>query len=72
MSQLGQTRSSDDVPSHVSFSPDRDRIADIPALRIWADFVAEFILEGRVGWIDDFLRSMQSQLSRQPHTERPF
>jgi len=40
--------------------------------RLLADFVAEVILEGRVGWIDDFLRSMQSQLSRQPHTERPF
>jgi len=45
----------------VRFTPKSCRGCRRPARPLWADFVVEIGLEGRVGWADDFLRSRQGQ-----------
>ena len=45
----------------VRFTPESGHSLRPSECPLWADFVVEVGLEGRVGWADDFLRSRQGQ-----------
>ena len=53
----------------VRFAPKSGHSPARSGCLLWADFVVEVGLEGRVGWADDFLRPV---VSRQPDTGRPL
>src|SRR5690242_5278530 len=61
MSALGQKQTFWPISRHVRFTPKSGHRSARLQCPLWADFVVEVGLEGRVGWADDFLRSRQGQ-----------
>jgi hypothetical protein len=61
MSVLGQLQPHRSRAAAAALPPNNGHEGARSARPLWADFVVEVGLEGRVGWADDFLRSRQGQ-----------